>query len=171
MPLVVRGSAPGREQDHGAGVELVLLSDGAADGRHDVSVANGPAALGGRVPGDLHRPGRLGDDAQLRAVAVEEGGDEVGGDRRVGRGDGGLDVARVVVAAVDDDQVVAAAEDVELAVVDEADVAGAQDRAVEPGRRRLRLGPVAGRDAGGRRPDLAAVPGRGRCAGGRGRRW
>ena len=78
-----------------------------------------------------------------------------------------LDVLRIEVAAAEDDQVLDPAGDVELAVVQEAEVAGPQERAVAvggAGAERL-LGivgplPVALGDARAADPDLARPIGR-----------
>ena len=108
---------------------------------------------------------RLGDDHDaLGAVHVDR---ECGGaarpEGRVAVFDGELDVLRVVIPAVDDDQVLAAARDEQLIAPHEAEIARAQERSfarVRQGRTERRLGlggllPVAVRHAGTGDPDLA----------------
>ncbi|MCY1213221.1 hypothetical protein D9M72_249880 [compost metagenome] len=79
--------------------------------------------------------------------------------------DDALDVLRIDVVAAHDDQVLDAARDVELAVADEAQVAGAQPaaaRALDEGLGRFaRLAPVASADARAVHPDFADATGLG----------
>ena len=102
-------------------VEVVLLGDGAADRPDDLGDV-GPFDL----PLDL-----VDDDEPLVAVDLDgERRAPFGPERGVAPLDGPLDVLRVDVAAADDDQVLEAAGDEQLAVVDEAEVAGAEERAL-----------------------------------------
>ena len=90
------------------------------------------AASARRRPLDL-----VDDDQPLLAVRLDGEGRAAAG-RSAGwlLLDGPLDVLRVEVAAADDDQVLEPAGDEQLAVVEEAEVAGAQERplaGVRPG--------------------------------------
>src|SRR5262249_33252982 len=75
-----------------------------------------------------------GDEPLLCPLAVAlldgERSAAAGAQRRVTRLDGALDILGVMVAPADDDDVLASACDVELAVVEEAEVPGAQVRAI-----------------------------------------
>ncbi|CAM5438520.1 hypothetical protein SGRI78S_03953 [Streptomyces griseus subsp. griseus] len=110
------GDLAGPDEHHGAGRHGVLPHERGADGADDRV---------GRLRHVAVR--RLQDEADLLAAVPLDG--EGGGApaQRVVRGEGrGLQVLRVVVAAPDHDQVLAAAGDVQAAVAHEAVVAGAQ---------------------------------------------
>ena len=135
-------------------VQLVLLGDGLADGLEDRLDA---LALGLAL--DL-----LDDDQPLLAAGLDrERRAALEPERGVAPLDGPLDVLGVDVAAPDDDQVLEPAGDEQLAVVEEAEVAGAQERplagvgqgAAERPLGRLGAVPVALRDARAGDPDLA----------------
>src|SRR5262249_13501690 len=103
--------------------------------------------------------GGLGDHHQLLGVGA---GDREGD--HVALADAGdlldlpLDALRVVVAPVDDDEVLRAARDVELAAASVAEVAGAQPAVVAEGvHRGLGVAEVAAGDAGPAEPDLAGL--------------
>ena len=112
----------------------------------------------------------LDDDEPFRAVAVmrREGRAAVAAQRRVRLLDGVLDILRVVIGAADDDDVLEAASDVQLAgIVEEAEIAGPQPmlkliagnfRSERDGAC-LRLAPVAARDIRTGNPDFADPPG------------
>ncbi len=109
------------------------------------------------------------EDEALRAVFVDgERGAEAGFQQRVACARRGFDVLRVMVEAADDDEVVDPAGDVELPLVHEAQVAGAQEGAVagvaqaRVKRRRGLFGiaPVALADGLAGDPDLADAVGR-----------
>ena len=97
----------------------------------------------------------------LVAEGDREGGAARGDERRVSGLDAPLDVLRIEVPAAQDDQVLEAAGDEELAAVDEPEIAGAQVSTLVPGesaREGRLLAPaaeVAGGDARSREPDLA----------------
>src|SRR6185503_17223248 len=84
-------------------------------------------------------------DALPVADAVDPGGDA-------------LDVLRVVVLAVEDDEVLGAAADVELALGEVAEVPGLEPAAAEGLLRRLVFTEVTGGDAGPAEPHLADLP-------------
>ncbi len=105
----------------------------------------------------------LHDDQTLLAVGVDgERGAAIDAQGRMALLDGPLDVLRIMVAAANDDQVLQPAGDVELTVVQIAQVAGAHEGPVAVGQVRLErvlrfLGavPIALRHAGALDPDLA----------------
>ena len=96
----------------------------------------------------------LGDhhDAFLASPTFDAERDDVAGPDAVDIGDGPLDVFGEDVATADDDQVLDAPAEHELAVEQVGEVAGAQPLAVERGGRGRRVLVVAGRDRGA--PDL-----------------
>ena len=113
------GEARRLEQHDGVDVQLVLLGDGLADRRED------------RL--DRPRPGLaldlVDDDQPLLAVAPRPRTPRRrSAAARVAPLDGPLDVLGIDVAAADDDQVLEPAGDEQLAVAEEAEVAGAQER-------------------------------------------
>jgi hypothetical protein len=148
----LRHAARGQQHDQVDG-DLVLPGDGLADRAGeglDVDRA------GGRVAAELVR-----DDQAFR-VAVREGRAAPGAQQRGGALGGELQVLRVVVAPADDDRVLAAAGDEQLALAPEAEVTGAQERALAGGQPRperlpgvVRPLPVALRDVRPGDPDLA----------------
>ncbi len=113
---------------------------------------------GGGAPADLG-----GDPDRLARRALDrEGRDPPRAESRHARLDCRLHVLRIDVVAAQDDEVLGAPGDEELAAVQEAEVPGPQPgRAVagHEGRAgRLRVVPVAARDAGAAEPDLADRP-------------
>ncbi len=141
--------------------------------------------LGDRLPHRFRDPLRihpggalhLGDhDQPLGASGLDrERGDRSRPHRGMARLGRGLDVLRIMVAAAQDDQVLLAPGDEQLAVLHEPEVAGAQEGSLALARqarserreRLLRPVPIAGGDAGSRHPDLPHLA---RQAGGRRRR-
>ena len=136
------------------GLQLVFGGNGLADGAGDF-VDVGFALAAGEFVGD--------DEALFAVYVAGEGGAHAGGEGGVAVFDGVFDVLGVVVAAANDDEVFDPAGDVELVVVDEAEVAGAQVGAVagvvevglEGGGGFTRPGPVALGDVGAADPDFA----------------
>ena len=123
------------------------------------SGAEGGAAVGAQAGGFDREHGGLA----RRRFAGKGGG---GGDFRRGGEGGFLDVFRRVIDAVQDDQVLDAADHVELAVFQIAAVTGAEF-ALEGGGAFGRAVPVAGGDGGAGQADLADLPvGAGPAAGG-----
>lgn len=107
------------------------------------------------------------DDEFLGAVDLDrEGRARPCPDRLVGPLDGEFDVLRVVVAALHDDDVLDTADDVQMAALQEAEIAGAQegrgpfalDTGPEGGLAGLGAAPVPVRHAAARDPDLTDVP-------------
>src|SRR3954470_1377706 len=145
--------------------------------RHDLvlgdnRLANAPNDL---VDVDAVAPGALdllNHDETLRAVPVlrREGRAAVATQRRMRLLDGVLDVLRVVIGAADDHDILDPAGDVQFAaLVEEAEIAGAQPAPArarlagngrpERGGACLGVHPIAARDIGARDPDLADLPG------------
>jgi|GEM_PF-6800528 len=148
--------AAAAHQGDGMDRQVMFLGDRAADaGRDGGQVRRRHAAfqfLHQHQPLAVFCIGSL--DREGGAVALAQRG--VGALRRP------LDVLRVVVAPADDDQVLQSSGDEQLAIVDEAEVAGAQEGAcafrgarVEAVGAVLRLAPVAPADAAAAHPDLA----------------
>src|SRR5690606_13179240 len=159
LPAGGAGHATGFDQQELVDAHLVLDVDGAPHGRlHLVDV--GPSERDAAVA--------FGDDDEPFGLLPGQGGrgDVAAAARRVRLVRGALAVLRVGVAAVHDDEVLDAARDVQLAVVDDAVVAG-----LHPGARRefpgigqcaaervlaaFGVAPVAGGRVGAVHPDLA----------------
>src|SRR5947207_677151 len=143
--------------------QLVRFADGDPDGLgDDVRIRSQP------VPAHLVR-----DDQPLLAVdRYRERRPAPGLQSRVCVTGGRLDVLRVVVEPAQDDQILDAAGDEQLAVVDQTEVTGAQERPlagaqvrVEGLRRLLGTLPVPARHARAADPHLALGPVRPRRAG------
>src|SRR5437764_11444645 len=112
-----------RQAEHdGVAAKLVLLINAAANGLDDL-VGLGRAHLVGA---------RLDEDHQTFTVTgiYGERSDAAGADQRVAVAEAVFDVGRVQVAPAHDDQVLAATGDIEFAVVEEAEIAGAEVFAV-----------------------------------------
>src|SRR5712692_3736354 len=147
------------DQHHLVHGDLVLVRHRLADGADEILVRH---LVAKRALDLLHHD-------QLLAAALladGEGGAAVAAQRRMAVLHRVLDVLRIVVHAADDDDVLDAAGDVELAVlVEEAEVAGAQPRRValagdagaERRFRRRRIVPVAQRHVRAGDPHLAAT--------------
>ncbi len=152
---------PARRHEHDlVDVRLVLFGDGPADRGGDLLDLLPRAHAG--LPLDLqHRHQPL-----LAALVDRERGAAAGAQAGVAALRRELDILRIEVAAPQDDQVLDAAGDEQLAAMEEAEVAGAQERPLagrQPAaeRRRGLLGtvPVAARYAGAGDPDLPHLAG------------
>ncbi len=136
-----------RDQHDVPRIDVVLVDDRRADGAHDRGCV------------DLLRFGPrhfLNDDKALLVLMLDA---ERGSERAVECGMrcrcGGLEILRVVIASADDDEILDAAGDEELAVAEETEIAGPQITAAECLCRGLGPIPVAGGDRRSLDADLA----------------
>ena len=157
------GDRAAADQHHGVERQAVLFENRGPDGIDDRRQVTAAVAL------DL-----VHEHEALRAALVDrECGAKAGCEQRVTFARRGFDVLGMMVEPAHDDEVVDSAGDVELALVDEAEIAGAQERAVavvtspcvERGRGLSRVVPVTLADGFAGDPDLADSVGSGRRQG------
>src|SRR5579864_1518728 len=154
----------GRNQDNGVRCDSMMVKQGALDFHDDF----GETGLLG-VAELLHD-----DQAFFAACFDGEGGGATGAERLIAVLDGKFKILRIVIAAVEDDQVLQTAGDEQLAVVEEAQIAGAQEGALlgvlnignMGAEGALSVGglvPISEGDVGAGNPDFTDVAGRAFC--------